>query len=130
MFTRIPIHSSPILETTELSVSEWTNTACPCKAMDEVAGINTSLIPAATFTNLVHYEMWKGSSTKGDIMKFPVYKISNTKIYANKSRWLVIFFLWSRDTTENDFQMHIGIFLGVVTYTAMMVYYFVKTFRH
>lgn len=76
-----------------LSLNGQTNTSCPCKAMDEVVGINKSLISAATFTNLVHYEMWKGSSTKGDIMKFPVYKISNAEINANKSRWLVIFFM-------------------------------------
>lgn len=51
---------------------------------DEVAEINESLIPSATFTNLMHYKLWKGSSIKDDIVQFPVYKISNTEIYANR----------------------------------------------
>ena len=55
------------------------------KQYDEVAEINESLIPAAaTFTNLMHYELWKGSPIKGDIMQFPAYKIPNTEICANR----------------------------------------------
>ena len=54
------------------------------KQCDEVAEINESLIPAATFTNLMHYELWKGSSIKGNIVQCPAYQISNMEICANR----------------------------------------------
>lgn len=54
------------------------------KQCDEVAETNESLIPAATFTNLMHYELWKGSSIKTTLRNPLPTRKPITEIYANR----------------------------------------------